>query len=85
LKREGLMREVIRHIQNARKQAGLNVDDHITLYLETASSELQEAIKEHQPVIASETLADAIVKPADGYETQVKVEGDSLRITLARI
>jgi isoleucyl-tRNA synthetase len=85
LKREGLMREVIRHIQNARKQAGLNVDDHITLYLETASSELQEAIKEHQPVIASETLADAIVKPADGYETQVKVEGDSLRIILARI
>lgn len=85
LKREGLMREVIRHIQNARKQAGLNVDDHITLSLRTESKELQAAIVEHEAVIAAETLADAMAQPADAYEVDVKVEGELLHIALARI
>ena len=85
LQREGLMREVIRHVQNARKNAGLNVDDHITLHLETKSSELQTAIDEHVAVIAAETLADELAAPNDGYAAEVKVEGDALMITLARV
>ena len=85
LKREGLMREVVRHIQNARKQAGLNVDDHITLQLDTDSEELEAAINEHKEVIAAETLADELGRPADGYETEVKVEGMLLQISLARL
>lgn len=85
LKREGLMREVIRHVQNARKNAGLNVDDHITLYLETKSSELQIAITEHRAVIAAETLADELAEPTDGYKADVNVEGDALTIVVARI
>jgi isoleucyl-tRNA synthetase len=85
LKREGLMREVIRHVQNARKQAGLNVDDHITLHLETESSELRAAIDEHRAVIAAETLADEITESTDGYRVNVKVEGDVLTIALARV
>lgn len=84
LKREGLMREVIRHIQSARKQAGLNVDDHITLQLTTDNIELQAAIAEHEAVIAAETLADAMARPIDGYTVDVKVEGVALAIALAR-
>ena len=84
LKREGLMREVVRHVQNARKQAGLNVDDHITLQLTTDDAELQAAIAEHEAVIAAETLADAMAQPTDGYATDVKVEGVVLAIALER-
>ena len=84
LKREGLMREVIRHIQNARKQAGLNVDDHISLNLDTDSLDLQKAVSEHQAVIMAETLTDHMAAGEGSYTTAVKVEGDELRISLSK-
>jgi isoleucyl-tRNA synthetase len=84
LKREGLMREVIRHVQNARKAAGLNVDNHIVLSLETDDTELVKAIHDHQETIAKETLADEM-KPG-GYEYQeiLKVEGAELHLALQK-
>ncbi|MEO8863109.1 MAG: isoleucine--tRNA ligase [Candidatus Saccharimonadales bacterium] len=57
LKREGLMREVVRNIQNLRKQSGLHVDDRISLNLYTEDSELEQAIDEHVDEIKRETLA----------------------------
>ncbi len=87
LKREGLMREVIRHVQAARKAAGLNVDDHIVLALMVLSGEageLEKSIEEHSETIAEETLADSYGDVQDGYETIVKVEGIELRICLKK-
>lgn len=84
LKREGLMREVIRFVQNARKDAGLNVDDRIHLSLQTTNDELQTAIKEHSETIAAETLASKLAEVKDGFTANVKVEGSSLTITLKK-
>lgn len=83
LKREGLMREVIRHIQNARKTAGLNVDDHIILSLRTDDQELQQAINEHKDTIANETLAKKLDQTHDNQQ-QVKVDGKVLTICLKK-
>ena len=84
LVREGMMREVIRHVQAARKAAGLNVDDRIVLALTTESEELNEAIEEHRQTIAEETLANEYKLLDDGYETTAKVDGAELTIKLAK-
>lgn len=84
LKREGLMREVIRHVQSARKQAGLNVDDRIVLSLATDSKELREAVSEHRETIASETLAETVAEEKHAFETVVKIEGAELKISLQK-
>ncbi len=85
LKREGLMREVIRHVQAARKGAGLNVDDRIELSLATESDELQQAIAEHQQAIADETLAERIGEVPDGHQANVQIEGSLLQIVLRKV
>jgi isoleucyl-tRNA synthetase len=84
LKREGLVREVIRHVQNARKQAGMNVDDRIALGLVTDSNELREAITEHRQNIADETLASEITEHTYQYHTEVNIDGASLGVSVEK-
>lgn len=84
LKREGLMREVVRFVQNARKQAGLNVDDRVELSLKTENKGLAEAIREHLKTIESETLAKVSNDVKQGYDAMVKVEGSELTISLKK-
>jgi isoleucyl-tRNA synthetase len=83
LKREGLMREVIRLVQNARKDAGLNVDDRIVLELKTDDEELQKAISEHRETIDSETLA-CVGMPNDGFSVTAKVDEFELTVNLSK-
>ena len=80
LKREGLMREVIRHVQSARKKAGLQVDDRIMLQLTTNDEQLHQAIDEHAEVIATETLA--VLGEVHDNQSTVTVEGAELEIAL---
>ena len=82
LKREGLMREVIRHVQSARKKAGLQVDDRIILKLTTDDDELRQSIDIHQVTIAAETLA--IIGETEENQTIVKIEGKELVICLQK-
>jgi isoleucyl-tRNA synthetase len=84
LKREGLMREVIRHVQNARKNAGLNVDDRILLSLKSADDDLAKAINEYKEVIAAETLADKVEEGEHTHTSTVKVEGAILALSLQK-
>ena len=87
LKREGLMREIVRHVQNARKQAGLNVDDRIVLSLMVQpenAEQLERAIEEHASVIKEETLTQEFADVQDGYDEKVNIEGMELRICLKK-
>lgn len=85
LKSEGIAREVIRHIQAARKDAGLNVDDRIKLSLSTGNKELTDAIQKHSEVIAVETLATDLCENAEyKYSIEVKIDGADLKISLEK-
>jgi len=83
LRREGMMREVVRHVQAARKGAGLNVDDRIVLSLDTDAVELGKAIAGHWDTIAAETLATR--GETDANPTTAKVEGETITISLEKV
>jgi isoleucyl-tRNA synthetase len=84
LRQEGLMREVVRQVQNARKQADLQVDDRIELSLETADADLAAAITKHADEIVAETLAVKLVKHELKHVTTAKVESAVLTISLQK-
>lgn len=85
LKREGQMREVVRNVQNARKQADLQVDDRIKLSLMTDDIELKQAIEDHKTTITTETLAETLEANANyEFSTTCKVDGVELTISLRK-
>jgi isoleucyl-tRNA synthetase len=82
LRREGLAREIVHAVQNARKAAGLDISDRIALSL-GGDDELLAAAQAHEPYIAAEVLATSVAY--DAVETApVRVDGRDLRIAVTR-
>ena len=86
LRAEGLMREIIRHIQAARKKAGLNVDDRIELNFTSENGELIEAFKKFEQEISKEVLAVKTEISNDELEFSqaIKIEGEEAKISLRK-
>ena len=85
LKREGLMREIVRHVQSARKQAGLQIDDRIVLSISSDDSEISQAVNAFADVIKSETLAvelNSVINESEKYDA--KIEGKLVKISLKK-
>jgi len=59
LRREGLAREIVHAIQNARRAAGLRVEERIMLHLD-GSGLVREAIDAFSPHICAETLVERL-------------------------
>jgi len=53
---EGFAREIVRSVQDARKQAGLEVSDRITLGI-SGSDAVEKALEKHRDYVMNETLA----------------------------
>jgi isoleucyl-tRNA synthetase len=83
LVREGLAREVVRAIQNARKQAGLNVEDRIELTL-GGDEELVDAAREHEEYVAGEVLAIQVSYDGASSGEVAEIKGRQLRIAVQR-
>ena len=85
LKREGLMREIVRHVQSARKQAGLQIDDRIVLSISSDDPEISQAVDAFADVIKAETLAvelNSAVNESEKYDA--KIEGKLVEISLKK-
>jgi isoleucyl-tRNA synthetase len=59
LRREGWARDIVRAVQDARREAGLEVTDRISLTLD-GDEALIEAARTHESYIAGETLATSV-------------------------
>ncbi|KQC13944.1 MAG: hypothetical protein APR63_06650 [Desulfuromonas sp. SDB] len=87
LEQEGLARELIRQIQNARAQANLQVSDRIKLSL-IVPSPWQRAAEAYQELILAETLGMSIdfsEKPSSWFSYQDEALGDIIKIYLTKI
>ena len=86
LKREGLMREVVRHVQSARKKAGLQVDDRIELNIASSDAEIAQAVDTFADTIKAETLAIKLGSAAadDMEKYDVKIDGKPVEIYLKK-
>ncbi len=84
LRREGLIREVIRLIQKARKDADLHVDDRIEISLLTDDKVLKKAIEEYQDILKAETLTVAIHDSLEGNSILSVIDGIQLSIVISK-
>jgi isoleucyl-tRNA synthetase len=84
LRREGLAREVVRAVQEARKQAGLDVSDRIALRL-GGDGALLEAARAHEDYVMGETLARTVGYDLDGAGEPARIEGMELRVAVERV
>ncbi|MFH1711662.1 MAG: isoleucine--tRNA ligase [Patescibacteria group bacterium] len=74
--REGMVRDVIRHVNQLRKDVGLTIKDRIVLKIWSPSDEVEKMFEEHGFVIQEGVLADfaSFIKDEDlGHQTEFRV------------
>ncbi len=88
LRQEGLARDFVRGIQDARKSAGFQIEDTIaTVY--DASGDVAESIQRHANYIKGETLSE-VLEPGspsgDGYHSEeIKVGSDRVAVGIRKV
>jgi isoleucyl-tRNA synthetase len=83
LRREGFAREVVHAVQGARKEAGLEVTDRISLQL-AGDEELLDAARAYQEYVVGEVLATEIAYQEGSSAAEAAIEGRKLLIGVAR-
>ena len=78
---EGLARDLVRAVQQARRDAGLDVSDRISLSI-GGSEVVQAAARTHEALVAAETLATSYAVGEPGEGTAVTL-GDDEKATVA--
>ncbi len=84
---EGLVRDLVRTIQQARKAAGLHVSDRIALIIE-ASPALRAAVEAHRDYLMEQTLARELVFGDAGsgeHVVRATIEGEAAAIAIRKL
>ena len=87
LELEGLARDVVRAVQQARKDADLQISDRIKLGI-SCSDHLNKAIKLHKDYICSQTLCQEIeyrLLQQYDHKSNIKIDNEDLELTIKRI
>jgi len=99
LREEGLVRDLTHYVQDMRKKAGFNIEDHIALTL-FADEELASIMHRHEEALRSETLAESLSirtdkpaasTPGEAYRERIsphelkKLENYTVEVVLGRL
>jgi len=86
LRNEGLARDIVRRIQNQRKQAGFEISEHIIIYFK-ADTRISLVFKEFSEYISAETLAKKMVNaeiPSTAHRGQYSLFGETMEVGLEK-
>jgi isoleucyl-tRNA synthetase len=86
LRDEGLVRDIIRRIQNQRKEAGFSIADSIETYYR-AGPKLTRLLEDHKKLICAETLSKTLTDaelPASAHVQNYEIGGEKLELGLTR-
>ena len=84
--REGIIRDVIRHVQTMRKDANFAVEDRIKIYMELVG-QVGDSIKEFKELFMSEVLAVEVIETKSGgeFSGSIEVKNQTFTIGLERV
>jgi len=84
LKKEGYARDLVRYVQEMRKEADYQVDDHIYVALEAPSGEVSDAITTFADYIKRETLAEELQQSGNfEWDKEIVVDLDGVNVKVA--
>ncbi|AGB17721.1 isoleucyl-tRNA synthetase [Halovivax ruber XH-70] len=79
---EGYAREVIRRVQEMRKDADLDVEQRIALELDVGDDRVADLVDERMDLVREEVRADEIRTVTDGHRETWDVEGVSMELAI---
>ncbi|MBX0295991.1 isoleucine--tRNA ligase [Haloarcula nitratireducens] len=82
---EGYAREVVRRIQEMRKELELDIEARIVVDLSIADDRVDSLVREHETLIREEVRADELGTVEDGHRKTWDVEGTEMEIAIAPV
>ncbi|MBN8549717.1 MAG: class I tRNA ligase family protein, partial [Deltaproteobacteria bacterium] len=86
LAEEGTARDLVRLVQQSRKEAGFHIADHIHLAL-SLPAEIEKTVRKHERYIAEQTLADKIefALGSNGFRQEGTLDGKAITLAVAKV
>lgn len=88
LKLEGIAREIVHRLQELRKNANLDIADHVVTYIDNANELIGSVIIVHNHYIRQETLSEQLIlepPPSGEYSEVQEIEGVPLTIAVRKV
>jgi len=82
---EGYAREVIRRVQEMRKDLELDIEARIVLDLAIDDERVDDLVREHENLITEEVRADELGDVEDGHRKTWEVEGIEMEIAIVPV
>ena len=86
LEMEGDARELVSHVQKARKNANFNIEDRVYLFVENSDAQFLQMMNEFKNYIQEETLSEVLTESVDSdfYSETIKINKFMVKVFLKK-